>query len=397
MNAVTPTGIRIKTIEEIRDEILNGTADYPGLYQIFGPDINVGPNSPDGQLVNIFAQCAVDVLELCAQIYSSFDPDASIGRVLDQRVAINGVVRVGATYTQQLIAVTVTQALTLPGLDTAPLSPFTVADAAGNQFQLVNAYSFGAPGTVALQFQASQLGPVETVIGTIQQIVTTTLGVASVNNTVVATSVGQAEETDAQLRIRRSNSVSLPSRGYLEGLIGALLDTDGVTEAEVLENVTNSTDGNGIPGHSIWAIVAGGTNAEVADAIYKKRNAGCGMKGAITVAVPQVDGTTFDVNFDRPTPEDLWIEFDVTAISGTIDDDYIREQLLARLSYGINVPADTAAIVALIKEIAPNASVEAEGVGLDGVTYVSLQATTDVDNQFAIESAHIVINGTPGP
>ncbi len=394
--AVTTTGIVIPTRAQIRDAILNGTTDYPGLYQIYGADINVGPNSPDGQMVEIIVQAIVDMYELMAQVYSSFDPDVSIGRILDQRAAINGVVRRGATYTLQTVSVTVSQALTLPGLDTAPLSPFTVADSAGNQFQLVTTYSFGAAGTQALVFQAAQLGPVETVIGTITQIVTTTLGVASVNNGVAASSVGIAEEPDSQLRIRRSNSVSLPSRGYLEGLIGALLDVDGVTDVEVLENDTNSTDGDGIPGHTIWCIVAGGAEADIGEAIYKKRNAGCGMKGDESVLVPQVDGTTFEVKFDRPTPEDLWISFDVAAITGTVDDDYIRAQILERLSYGINAPADTASIVTMIKEIAPNASIEDEGVGLDGMTYVSLQAPTNVDNQFAIASVRIVINGTPG-
>ncbi len=393
---VDALGIQTKTLAEIRNEILNGTEGYPGMYQIYGPDINVGPNSPDGQLVNIIAQAVVDMLELCAQVFTSFDPDEAIGTVLDERCAINGVIRRGATYTTQVVQVTVDRALTLPGLDTAPLNPFSVSDAAGNQFQLLTTFSFGGAGTQALTFQAAQLGPVETVIGTITQIVTTTLGVTGVNNSAAAASVGLAEETDAQLRIRRANSVSLPSRGYLEGLIGALLDTDGVTEVEVLENDTNSTDVNGIPGHSIWCIVLGGTNDAVADAIYKKRNAGCGMKGAVVVAVPQIDGTTFDIQFDRPTDEALWISFDVTAITGTVDDDYIREQILALLSYRINQSADTATIVSLIKQIAPNASVENEGVSDDNISYVSLLAPSAVNKRFTIQSTHIIVNGTPG-
>lgn len=391
MNAVTPTGLQIPTRDDIRNAILNGTADYPGLYQIYGPDINVGPNSPDGQMVEIVVQAIADMYELIAQVYNSFNPDASIGRVLDQRAAINGVLRRGATFTLQDVEVTVSQALTLPGLDTSPLSPFTVADSAGNQFQLVSTYSFGAAGTQSLAFQAAQLGPVETVIGTITQIVTTTLGVSGVNNPTAATSVGQAEETDSQLRIRRSNSVSLPSRGYLEGLLGALLDTDGVTEAEVLENDTNSTDANGIPAHSIWAIVEGGTDDDVALAIYKKRNAGCGMKGSVTVDVPQIDGTTFQVAFDRPTDEDLYISFDVVAISGAVDPDYIKDQLVELLSYRINQAADASAIVALVKEIAPNASVSNAEVSDDDVTYVPLLDPTGVNYRFIADAARINI------
>ena len=395
-NSIDVNGIQILTLAQIIDQILNGTAQYPGYYQIYGADINVGPNTPDGQQINIYAQSAEDILEFIRQVYNSFDPDVAIGRVLDQRCAINGVVRRGATYTQTMIDVTVTGALTLAGLDTNPTAPFTISDASGNQFQLVTAHSFSGSGTTSLLFQAAVLGAVQTTPNTITQIVTVTLGVSAVNNPAATTVLGVAEETDAALRIRRSNSVSLPSRGYLEGLIGALQDVDGVTQAIVRENDTNGTVG-GIPGHSIWVIVLGGANADVADAIYRKRNAGCGMRGSVTVNVPQVDGTTFPISFDRPTPEDLWISFDVVAITGSVDDDYIRQQILKLLSYNINQAADTTTIVALIKAISPNASVSNEGVSDDGgATYGPLKTPTDVNYQFGISSPHIIINGTPG-
>src|SRR5262249_49883290 len=152
------------------------------------------------------------------------------------------------------------------------------------------------------------------------------------NPTTSGTVVGTDEESDYALRIRRAASVALPSKGYLEGLYGALLDVTGVTSVKLLENVTNTTDGDGIPGHSIWAIVNGGADADVAQPIYVKRNAGCGMKGAVVVPITQVDNSVFNVKFDRPTSEDLWISFNTAAVSGVIDDDYIRDQLLELLS-----------------------------------------------------------------
>lgn len=396
-NQITAAGLTTKTLQEIIDEILNGTADYAGFYSIYGPNINVGANSPDGQMVGIFAQAAIDVEELCAQIYASFDPDQAIGVVLDSRCAINGVTRKGPTYTVVPVSVTVSQALTLAGLDSDPTNPFTVSDSVGNRFQLVTTYAFGGAGTQSLQFQAATIGPVLTSVNTITAIVTVTLGVTSVNNPSPATVTGQAEESDAALRIRRAQSVANPSRGFLQGLIGALLATHNVTQAIVLENVTNSTDGNGIPGHSIWCIVLGGLDADVASAIYLKRNAGCGMKGSVTVNITQVDSTVFAVKFDRPIAEPLWIRFTATAVTGTVDATYIRTQILALLSYNINQPADASAITALVKQIAPNVSLSAEGVGLDGTTYVALQSPTDVQHQFTISSPKIVINGTPGP
>lgn len=396
-NVIDQSGLQIKTRAEIISELLNGAGGYPGLYAIYGPNINVAPNSPDGQLLNILAQVATDMEELIAAVNSAFDPDQAVGTVLDARCAINGVIRQGATYTIQNISVTVALALTLPGLDTS--NPFTVADSNGNQFQLITSYSFGAPGTTALAFRAANVGPVLTTIGTIINIVTPQAGVSGVNNPTAATTLGQAQESDASLRIRRANSVSLPSKGFLQGLLGALLDIEGVKQAVVYENITNAVDANGIPGHSIWAIVdaPGSANAAIANAIYVKRNAGCGMKGGIAVNVPQIDGTNFAVLFDNPTPVPLFINFNYAVVTGGDPGAvFIRNQLLALLSYRIGQTADVTTIVALIHQIAPNIVVTAEGVSLSNAGYTSTLTPATVDKVFVPALATVYINGAHG-
>lgn len=394
-NVLDASGLTIQTTQEIIAEILNGTVDFAGMLAIYGADINVDPNSPDGQMINIIAQAKEDCLELTAQVYNSFDPDKAIGVSLNARCAINGVTRNPGTFTQQTITVTVDRAVTVPGLDTFPTAPFVVEDGNGNQFELIATQAFGGPGSMDLPFQAVLLGPVSSLPNTINKIDTPLLGVTGVNNAAGPTTLGLTEETDFALRIRRAKSVSLPSQGYLDGLVGALLDTPGVTAAEVYENDTNTTDSDGIPGHSIWVVVAGGDLTAIANAIYVKRNAGCGMEGTINVSVLQVDGSTFIVSFDRPTPENLWISFNVTAIgSGSVDPTYIRAQLLLLLSYGINEPADTTTIVSLIRAISPAASVSSEGVSSDGVTYVPLLTPSTIDKQWALDPTRIVINGS---
>ena len=396
-NAIGPTGITTQTIQEIIDEILNGTPDYPGMFQIYGADINVGSNSPDGQMVNIIAQAKLDVLQFIQMVYQSFDPDQAIGTALNQRCAINGVTRQPGTYTQQGVFVTVDRALTLQGKDLYPDNPFTVSDQNGNEYQLVNTFNTPGAGTTGLTFYASKLGPVSSLANTVTVIKTIQLGVISVNNPNGPDEVGVTEESDFSLRIRRQKSVSLPSQGYLEGLVAGLTDVSGVNQCVVLENNTNATDANGIPGHSIWVIVDGGTNADVALVIYDKRNAGCGMKGSVSVAILQIDESYFTVYFDRPTHQNLWISFNVTALgSGSVDANFIRTQLLAQLDYGINQAADTTSIVTLIRSIAPSASVSSEGVSSDGVLYYPVVNPTAVNYQFVPASTRIIINGTPG-
>jgi uncharacterized phage protein gp47/JayE len=281
----------------------------------------------------------------------------------------------------------------LPGLDTS-VTPFTVADTSGNQYQLVSTFAFTGAASTSLVFKAVLIGAVSSLPNTIISIITVTLGVTAVNNPTTYTTLGLVEETDYALRIRRQKSVALPSQGYLEGLIGALLDTTGVTEAMVYENDTNSTDANGIPGHSIWCIVRGGVNPGIANAIYVKRNAGCGMKGSVVVPVLQVDGSFCPVKFDRPTLQNLYISFNIVAVTGSVDASFIRNQILSLLTYTIAQPAVASEITALVEGIAPNGSISAMGVSSDGSSYVSLLATSAINNLWALASARIIINGS---
>ncbi len=396
-NAIDSAGLTLKTRDEIVASLTDGDLGVPGYRAIYGADINLDPNTPDGQFLQLMAQIAIDVEELLQQIYTGFDPDTAIGVGLDRACAYNGVQRQAGTRSTQYVTVTATQALTIAGIDTAPTAPFTISDNAGNRFALIEAHAFGAAGTADLNFQAIEIGPTLVGANTLTTIVTVQLGVASVTNGVLTGTVGVAAETDYTLRLRRQQSVSIPSKGYLQGLYGQLLAISGVTSALVLENTTNVTDADGIPDHSIWVIVNGGTNAEVANAIYVKRNAGCGMLGAVHVNITQVDGTIFQVAFDRPTPEDLWISFDVAAVTGSIDVAFIRAQILEQLSYTINQPADASAVTLLVKTIAPNASVSDEGVSNDGISYVSLLSNATKDKQWSIDTTHLIINGSPGP
>jgi hypothetical protein len=152
------------------------------LQAVYGDDINVEPNSPDGQNIAIFAQSVSDMLETLLDTYNIFFVDAAYGVMLDQLVAINGLVRNPGSFTEVYVQVTASEALTLPGQETT--TPFTIADDAGNQFQLAESYVYGAAGVATLLFKAVLLGRTEVLANTLTNIVTTTLGITAVNNAV---------------------------------------------------------------------------------------------------------------------------------------------------------------------------------------------------------------------
>jgi uncharacterized phage protein gp47/JayE len=287
-NSIGATGITIQGLLDILAEL------NAGMQAIYGSGININPNSPDGQMINLFAQAKLDVLEMILAVATSFDPDQATGVLLDQRVAINGVVREPGTYTQQAVSVTVSQAVTLPGLDLSPSSPFTVADSTGNQYQLVTTYAFGGAGTASLTFQGATIGAISSPANTITVPVTILAGVTTINNPSVASFVGVDEEPDVLLRIRRTNSTALPSQGFLAGMIGAIMAVNGVTQVAVFENQTPAVNGYGMPANSVWIIVAGDpVAAQVAAAIYAKRHAGTPQMnaGAGGVGTASLSGT----------------------------------------------------------------------------------------------------------
>lgn len=396
-NAITVTGLTTATQAEL---IASFTASMQAIY---GSDIDISSNTPDGQMMMIFIQAVLDLEDLLVQIYNMFDPDNAIGVILDQRVAINGIERQAGTFTLTDVTLTISQALNLYGFDQIDQPIFTVADNAGNQFQLVSTQTIASPGTYSYSFQAVVPGAVQTIPNTITVPVTIVLGVTSINNPSPATTTGINEETDAALKVRRQMSVSLASQGYLAGLLAALENITGVTGAFIYENTSSTTNGDGVPGHSIWVIVAGtGADADIANAIYTKRNAGCGMFGATTYIITQVDGSSFIVKWDVVTAQNLFIAFKATSLDGINPPNIsaILASLPTIFVPGVNSEVNVTALGTAVQQIDPNTLVTFTTAGTPatggfsttiGGSYTNTLSPSTKDKQFAIASARIII------
>ncbi len=365
--AVTADGISIPTQAEL-------LAYYQYWFlQIYGVDLTLqDPSSPDNQFINIVIQAALDVGDLMVQVFSGMDPDLAFGVVLDMRCAINGVQRQAATFSSVNVDITITGTVALYGLEQTAQPVYTLADTAGNQWQLVNSNTSATTGSYV--FQAAVPGAVIANPDTIMVPVTIVLGVTAVNNPTEQSSLGINEESDYALKIRRQKSVSLPSQGYLAGLRAALLNVSGVNYAEVYENNTGTTSTGtvppnvpaDIPGHSIWVIVSGGAAADIADAIYTKRNAGAGMKGSESFNIIQVNGTTFTVFWDNVVEQPLFIVFRVSSLSGLVPPNIaaINSEttgLQSTFTPGVNAEVNINQLATLVQALDPNTLVTSSG------------------------------------
>lgn len=388
-NVINASGLTVDTYSELY------TALSAGLETIYGDDINLASDSPDGQQLNLYIQALLDLSDLLVQTNAMFDPDQAIGVILDQRVAINGIQRQAGTFSVTNVTIVVSQALNLFGLDQTTEDVFTVADNAGNQWQLQSSQTLGSPGSYVMSFQSLVPGAVQTVPNTITVPVTIVLGVTSINNPTVQSILGINEESDAALKVRRQQSVSLSSQGYYAGLLAALKNINGVTSAFIYENTTAVTDINGVPGHSIWVIVAGsGAASDIANAIYTKRNAGCGMFGQTTFVITQVDGSPFVVRWDGVVTETLYIQFTATSLDGLNPPNIslIRTQLQSSFVPGVNEQVNINDLATLVQEIDSNTLVTNSGFSLaDTGPFTDTLSPSAKNKQFVISPPNIII------
>lgn len=368
-NLLDANGLQTATRAEL-------VAYFTNQYQmIYGPDINLQSDSPDGQMMNIFIQAILDVQDLITQVYNMQDPDNAIGVILDQRVAINGIQRQAGTFTITNITVITSQSVNLYGLDQTAQPVYTVSDNAGNLWQMQTTHVGVAIGSNVFSFQAAVPGAQLTTPNTINIPVTVVIGVVSVNNPTTYTTLGINEETDAQLKIRRQKSVSLASQGYLAGLLAALENISGMSSAFVYENNTSITNGDGVPGHSIWVIVAGtAADASIAQAIYDKRNAGCGMYGSTTYTITQVDGSPFIIKWDTVITQNVFIAFTATSINGVTAPNIgaIRTTLPTTFVPGVNSEVNVNTLSTLVQQIDSNTLVTSAGFSLAATQILTL-------------------------
>lgn len=388
-NALNNLGITVMTRQEL-------VTYYEAVFtSIYGADVDLTSDSPDGQLIGILVQNVLDLQDFLVNIYNSFDPDNAIGTQLDQRVAINGIQRQAGTFTLTPITVTVDRALNLYGLDQTVQPVFTVADNVGNQWQLVATQNIGAPGAYSYQFRAANPGRVLTVPNTIKNAVTVVLGVTAINNPSVPTSVGDTEETDAALRIRRQKSTQLPSQGYLNALEAALGNVTGVTYEKVYENKGDIVDADGIPPHCIWAVLGGnGAPADIANAIYVNRTEGCNMKGDQTFNVTQDDLSIFTIRWDNVTTQNVFIKFTATSIDGINPPNLaqILELLPGIFVPGIGAEVNINQLATLVQQIDPNTLVTDAGFSLSALgPFTETLAPTAKNFQFVSATANIYI------
>lgn len=260
----------------------------------FGGGLNPALETPQGQIASSTAAIIADKNNDFLDLVNQVDPQYADGRFQDAIARIYFLTRKGATST----AVT----CTLTGTPSAVVPAGTFAqDTSGNTYVLLGTVTIGSGGTVSSSWQNLQTGPIACPAGTLIRVYQAVAGWDAITNPADGT-LGQNVETRAEFEFRRQNSVALNSRGTNQSVYGNVFQVANVLDCYVIDNPAGVTDsGNptdqGNPNstnyplykNSLYVAVIGGVDANIAQAIWAKKDGGCNY-AASPVGVGPVPG-----------------------------------------------------------------------------------------------------------
>ena len=177
---------------------------------------------------------------------------------------------------------------------------FKVKDGSGFIWSLTYSTQIPDAGFVYAQFHCTQSGYIQAKAGTITEMYQAIVGLDRVENEVDA-APGQEEESRRDFAFRRQNSVAINSVGTPQAVYANVFAVKNVSDVFVYHNVTDKEIEYGvtkykIAPHSIYVAVVGGSNQEIAQAIWERSGNGCNYNGNTTVKV-------YDMTYSEPRPE----------------------------------------------------------------------------------------------
>lgn len=305
---ITYQGITVPQATAIRTGVL---ADYNVA---FGGNLNVTSSAtPQAHLADNLTQNITDANAAVSSVVAGVDPATSEGRFQDAIGRIYFLTRKGAAASVVLATVT--------GQPGAVLSAGALArDVNGLYWTSSGAVTFPIGGVAEVEFACATTGPIQLGIGELNRIAQASPGWDAISNAGAAVT-GASFESRAEFEARRFASVAGNGSGSAPSIRGAVWKVPGVIDVYAYDNriddpVTIGPTDFPVPGHCVYVAVVGGSDADVAKAIYQRKNGGCNLTGNTTaqvvddesgVAIPY---PVYQIQFERPAA--LAVKFSVS-------------------------------------------------------------------------------------
>lgn len=332
-----PTGFLVPTEANIRVGVF---IDFNGS---FGGNLNPASSTPQGQLADSETAVIGYNNDIFLAYANQVDPAFSSGRMQDGIARIYFLFRIAAKSTVVLA--------TCGGASGTILPAGSLGRAAdGTVYSSLSLVTIPLSGTIDTEFAAVTTGPIACPAGTLSTIYRAVPGWDTITNASDGI-IGRDVETRADFETRRQLSVSVNANGILAAIRGQVLSVAGVLDAYVLENATSgsvSVGGITMGPNSLYVAAVGGTDADVARAIWTKKAPGCDYyAGNTTVTVEDRNGyvipyPSYSVVFERPASLPIYFDVEI-ATSASVPSDaetQVKKAIIAAFNGQQIVAAD---------------------------------------------------------
>lgn len=350
------TGLVLDTIDEIIDGF--NQAELSGI----APTLNLNAPDPIAVMNGVFADRLQSLEEIVGALYSGMQPDNASDDGLTGLALITGTTREPATKTVVTCSITTDAAC---GPFAAGTMLASVVGIPNVLYSNVSSFTAGGAGTTTgVEFQCAETGVNAVNAGTLTVISSPLTHWTAITNPAAGIS-GQPIQNDASLRAAQRAELALGGAATAAALAADILAflqpsqspltipgiktgtgyspytiSTTTISATVLWNDGETTDANGLPAHSIEAIVyapGAGTDDDKAlcALLLADKTAGVGTYSGAGTYKDIIDdqGTTERIYYTRPARVDTDIDITVRAKPGhTVDDDEVRDAIMAYVS-----------------------------------------------------------------
>ncbi|MCQ2743473.1 MAG: baseplate J/gp47 family protein [bacterium] len=291
------------------DELL--TAEIERTRQLFGDDIDTSELTALGKLIRLNVYDLSALYEELEAVYLARFPNTATGQSLDRLCVFAGITRNPAKASQHKIKIVgeIGTELKYGEFLVSTLENVTFYLAEDVVLDQVELDEFGfAKGYCEAEFECTEKGEVGNVpVGAITFVTNPVMDIAKIEHLSIL-ELGEEIETDVALRRRFAYAIRGIGSGTIDSIYGALWRVSGVEGVYIAENNTFETDSDGRPPISYECFVLGGSNEDIAKAIFSKAPVGVksvSTKNGVSVNVTDQGGSLHTIRFSRTVEQGI--------------------------------------------------------------------------------------------
>ena len=282
------------------DAVLAGV--IADLNNAFGGNLNITTTgTPQSYLAENITDNITTYQAAFIYLLSMFDPATSEGRWQDAIGRLYFLVRNQATATVVQCSLIGQPSVTIPAGVLATDGTYNYVSS--------GPITFSSGGTATANFYCTTSGSIPCPAGSLNRVAQAVSGWDAINNTSDGI-IGSNVENRIDFEFRRQQSVAANAKNSVGSIRGTVVEVLNVVDCFVYENFTSSPVSVGatsysVLANSVYVAAIGGTDLDIATAIFTKKSLGCNTNGNTTITVTDNDSMsypkpTYSIKFERP-------------------------------------------------------------------------------------------------